>query len=36
MENETASQIAEELGIGRGTLYCKLKEAKEYGYEYMM
>lgn len=36
MENETASQIAEELGISRGTLYRKLKEAKKYGYEYMM
>ena len=35
MENETASQVAEDLGISRETLYRKLKAAKEYGYEYL-
>lgn len=35
MKNETASQVAEDLGISRETLYRKLRAAKQYGYEYL-
>ena len=35
MQNETAEHIAEELGIGRQTLFRKLKEAEQFDSKYL-